>query len=69
MTRRTAIFALLLTVGAAVAASVLLSSSLLKGVILASTGAGSALLLIPVYGGESAWNELVAQARVAMSGG
>lgn len=66
MTRRTAILALLLTVGAAAAASVLLSSSVLKGIILASTGAVSALLLIPVYGGEPAWNQLAARTRAVV---
>lgn len=63
MTQRTAILALLVTVSAAVAASLLLPSSIFQGIILAATGAVSALLLIPAYGGESAWNELVARAR------
>ena len=63
MTQRTAILALLAIISVAVAASLLLPSSTFQGMILAATGAVSALLLIPAYGGESAWNELMARAR------
>ena len=54
MTRRSAILALLVIISVAMAASLLLPSSIFQGMILATTGAVSTLLLIPAYGGESA---------------
>ena len=69
MTRRTAILTLLVIISVAVAASLLLLSSIFQGMILAATGAVSTLLLIPAYGGESTGNELTARARAIMTSG